>query len=206
MAESRVSITSPPDREELIAEIIIDDEQWAEINQEREQLSVEFYPRRDGKPWEFPLDEARALLDQAETRLVSRTKALVFFAERAWLRVNWTKEAKEESGDYLLDIEVASHGFRGHAGGHVERQDFRSFIADLIRLEQTRKGAARFLSAAGDFEVVIQSADSVGHLGVRGSLEFSTGTAPSHRLEFQFEFEPSQIEFAARQLAPPNNG
>jgi hypothetical protein len=30
----RVSISSPPDREKLVAEVLYENEQWAEINQE----------------------------------------------------------------------------------------------------------------------------------------------------------------------------
>ena len=70
MAKFKISIASPPDREKLVAMIDCGNEQWAEINQERARLEVEFYPRRDGKPWVFELEEAVAALAQARVRLV----------------------------------------------------------------------------------------------------------------------------------------
>ncbi len=57
-SKMRMGIASPPDREKLVAELFYDDEQWAEIHQESEQLTLQLYPRRDGQPWEFSFDEA----------------------------------------------------------------------------------------------------------------------------------------------------
>ena len=68
----RISISSPPDREHLVAEIFIGDVQWAEINQEGEELEVEIYPRRDGEPWRFAFTEMMAMLNDASRRLLSR--------------------------------------------------------------------------------------------------------------------------------------
>ncbi len=65
-----VDIASPPDREKLIAEIFYDHEQWAEIHQETGNLTLEIYPRRDGKPWEFSFEEALAALRHAQRRLI----------------------------------------------------------------------------------------------------------------------------------------
>jgi len=42
----RIGISS--DREKLVAEIFFGDTQWAEVNQEREIVEVEFYIRLDG--------------------------------------------------------------------------------------------------------------------------------------------------------------
>lgn len=69
MALFKVSIASPPDRKKLVAMVDCGDEQWAEVNQEGKDLAVEFYPRRDGKPWIFPLDEALDALNRAKARL-----------------------------------------------------------------------------------------------------------------------------------------
>jgi hypothetical protein len=65
----RVEIASPPDREKLVAQIMVDQEQWAEINQERVELEVEFYPRQDGKPWVVPFDAALQALEEGRRRL-----------------------------------------------------------------------------------------------------------------------------------------
>ena len=47
-----------------------ENEQWAEVNQESGNLMLEIYPRRDGKPWIFDLDEAVTELERAKDRLV----------------------------------------------------------------------------------------------------------------------------------------
>jgi hypothetical protein len=64
-----VNLASPPDREKLVAEIFYDREQWAEIHQETASLTLEVYPRRDGKPWEFSFDEALTALRCAQKEL-----------------------------------------------------------------------------------------------------------------------------------------
>ena len=69
MGEHHISIASPPDREKLVATVVYDDEQWAEINQESGELSLEIYPRRDGQPWVFPLADAIKAIDAARIRL-----------------------------------------------------------------------------------------------------------------------------------------
>ena len=65
-----ITISSPPDRERLVAEILFDGVQWAEVNQEKETLEVEFYARPDGTPWRVPLDVAVGALSDARAKLV----------------------------------------------------------------------------------------------------------------------------------------
>jgi hypothetical protein len=65
-----VSITSPPDREKLVAEINVGNEQWAELNQEDGTLKLEFYPRPNGEFWQLSFDEVLEALDNAKKRLV----------------------------------------------------------------------------------------------------------------------------------------
>jgi hypothetical protein len=65
----RITVASPPDREELVAEIFFDDVQWAEVNQEHSALEVEFYPRPDRKPWQLDLQDAIDSLNEAKRRL-----------------------------------------------------------------------------------------------------------------------------------------
>jgi hypothetical protein len=69
-SKMRMDIASPPDREKLVAELFYADEQWAEIHQESEQLTLLLYPRRDGQPWEFSFSEAVSMLQRASRRLV----------------------------------------------------------------------------------------------------------------------------------------
>lgn len=65
----RITIASPPDRDRLVAEIFFGNQQWAEINQERGVLEVEFYSRSDGQPWRIALLDAFAALQEAEKLL-----------------------------------------------------------------------------------------------------------------------------------------
>ena len=66
----RIEIASPPDREKLVAAIMLDGEQVAEVNQENERLQVEIYPRRDGEPWVFDLEEVVKTFKAAQQRLL----------------------------------------------------------------------------------------------------------------------------------------
>jgi len=70
MKQYEIGISSPPDREKLVAEISFGNVQWAEINQEREVLEVEFYPRPDGEPWRIDYQDALKALDEAKRRLL----------------------------------------------------------------------------------------------------------------------------------------
>jgi len=66
----RVCISSPPDRDKLVAEIFFGDQQWAELNQEGSELQLELYQRSDGKPWEIPYSQIVAALKEAKKQLV----------------------------------------------------------------------------------------------------------------------------------------
>jgi hypothetical protein len=65
----KICISSPPDRERLVAEIFFGDEQWAELNQEGETLVLEFYPKADGNYWQLSFDEVIGALNDAKMRL-----------------------------------------------------------------------------------------------------------------------------------------
>jgi hypothetical protein len=66
----RVCISSPPDRNKLVAEIFFGNIQWAEINQEGTVLKVEFYLRPDGQPWKIDFSNAIDALQEAKLKLV----------------------------------------------------------------------------------------------------------------------------------------
>jgi len=72
MPKNSILISSPPDRELLVAEIFQQNEQWAELNQEQEKLTVEIYPNQHEKAWVFEFDELIAILTEAKQRLVGR--------------------------------------------------------------------------------------------------------------------------------------
>ena len=65
----RVEIASPPDREKLVAPIMVDTVQWAEVNHEKGRLQVEIYDRQDGQPWVFDVEEVIEALLEAKPRL-----------------------------------------------------------------------------------------------------------------------------------------
>src|SRR5687767_1304060 len=68
--DMRICISSPPDREKLVAEIFFGNEQWAELNQEGETLELEFYPKPSGEFWRLGLDNVLEALNEAKRQLV----------------------------------------------------------------------------------------------------------------------------------------
>lgn len=64
-----IDIASPPDREKLVAEIFVDHEQLCELNIETGELTLELYPRKDGGPWQMPLQELMQALAKAKEQL-----------------------------------------------------------------------------------------------------------------------------------------
>jgi hypothetical protein len=113
---------------------------------------------------------------------------------------NFLLEWKEDgSGDFLVSIEAEADDFRGHADGHVTGKDLRQFTGDLKRLDQARKGKAQLISAApGEFEVTILAIDGAGHMAISGVLSYLRPgpERPAQKLEFFFEFDPSQLHQA----------
>lgn len=69
----RVTLASPPDRNVLVAEVFLDDIQWAEIRNEFGAMEVELYARPDMRPWRIPLAVAIDALENARTKLIKRT-------------------------------------------------------------------------------------------------------------------------------------
>ncbi len=66
----RICISSPPDREKVVAEIFFGPNQWAEINQEQAGLQIEYYQRPDGKPWTMDFEIAASVMIDAKQALV----------------------------------------------------------------------------------------------------------------------------------------
>jgi len=67
--ELHITISSPPDLEKLVAEIFFGSNQWAEMNQEKGNLQIEFYPRSDGRPRDLDLSSVMDALQKAKLRL-----------------------------------------------------------------------------------------------------------------------------------------
>lgn len=71
MEKFRITIASLPDRERLVAEILYEGIQWAEISQETDDgLIIQFYSHPQKKHWEFLYNEAVQILEQARNRLL----------------------------------------------------------------------------------------------------------------------------------------
>jgi hypothetical protein len=67
-----VQIASVPDRNNLVAELWCEDEQWGEISQETENTILEIYPRNNGKNdkiWSFDLTDIIEKLTDAQKRI-----------------------------------------------------------------------------------------------------------------------------------------
>ncbi len=73
---ARICISSPPDREKLVAEVFFDDEQFAEVNQEGPKFEVEIYPLQNGQAWTAPFDFVVATLADAQARLSTAISSL----------------------------------------------------------------------------------------------------------------------------------
>jgi hypothetical protein len=74
----RICISSPPDREYLVAEIFWGEEQVAEISREACEFEVELYPRRTGQGWHLNCDEFLDVLSQAKGKLAERFDEISF--------------------------------------------------------------------------------------------------------------------------------
>ena len=68
-SEIKINISSPPDREFLVAEIFVGNEQIAEINQESKKLEVEIYPRKSGDFWRINYEDLIKILQEAKRKL-----------------------------------------------------------------------------------------------------------------------------------------
>lgn len=47
-----IEVTSVPDREGRVAEVWLQQEQFAELRHEVDELRVQIYPRPDNRPWD----------------------------------------------------------------------------------------------------------------------------------------------------------
>lgn len=69
-----VEVASLPDRDNLVAELWCDNEQWGEVSQEAETLQLEIYPRPNTigtSVWSFDLNEVMNILKEAQKKLGS---------------------------------------------------------------------------------------------------------------------------------------
>ncbi len=68
----RITLASPPDRDQVVAEVFVGSEQIAELNTQSGHMAVEIYPRQDGSPWVLDYTQLVQTLTEANGRLVDR--------------------------------------------------------------------------------------------------------------------------------------
>lgn len=66
-----IQIASVPDRENVVAELWVDDQQIAEVSYEGGELAVEFYSASVPNQLRLPLDELLEALNRARRNLVA---------------------------------------------------------------------------------------------------------------------------------------
>jgi hypothetical protein len=66
----KILITSPPDREKLVAEIWYENEQVGELSNDKSDMRLEIYPCPSDIAWKFDFSEFMEALRRAEIRLV----------------------------------------------------------------------------------------------------------------------------------------
>lgn len=70
MTDISLDLASPPDREKVVVQLMVDNEQVAEVSQETESLQIEIYGRQDGKPWVLDFDDLMLAFRKARAKLV----------------------------------------------------------------------------------------------------------------------------------------
>lgn len=63
--ELTVTIASVPDRDDVVAELWVGDEQCGEVSREGSTLRLELYARPGGVPWRVAFDEFLEVLKEA---------------------------------------------------------------------------------------------------------------------------------------------
>jgi len=64
-----VQVASVPDRESLVAEVWLGQEQLAELRYEPEGVRMQIYSAPSGQPWDVPYDEFIRVLRKARDQL-----------------------------------------------------------------------------------------------------------------------------------------
>ena len=61
----RIVIATLPDRENCVCEIYYEHVEWAELSKENNEVTIQFYSNPTQEYWEFPLDIALEVLQNA---------------------------------------------------------------------------------------------------------------------------------------------
>ena len=70
MEKVRITLSSLPDRENLVAEIFFDGVQFAEISNENNQFLIQFYPHPRKDCWELPFNKVLEVIKNAKLKLL----------------------------------------------------------------------------------------------------------------------------------------
>lgn len=65
-----IKIANDSDREHVFAEIYYNEEEWAEISLEGDSPLIAIFPPLKGKYWEFPLEDALEVIEEAKNELL----------------------------------------------------------------------------------------------------------------------------------------
>jgi hypothetical protein len=103
-----------------------------------------------------------------------------------------------DSGNVLMSVVVASHGFNGEGEVWVLQEELARFAQAVTGLNQSLHGNAVLRSVSpGELDLELLSVSPRGHLAVQGSIGRHMREQERmhwHSLQFGFEFEPSQLE------------
>ena len=98
--------------------------------------------------------------------------------------------------DVLLNVTVVVGEYSAADQCWIAATDLDTFLIELRELEARRKGQAVLLGASlDDLRLEFSSADSVGHMAVKGHLGWARSEELAIQLKFGFEFEPDRLRF-----------
>src|SRR5688572_22581658 len=115
-------------------------------------------------------------------------------------------EALPTAGDVRIGVAVKVGTFAGEYDQvWVSRDDWRSFVSSLRRLEASRSGEAVLRAMSPDeFECRVRVVDSAGHVAVDGFLArphwHRYAAAYRTRIEFCIEVDPSRLRELTEQF------
>jgi len=101
----------------------------------------------------------------------------------------------------VLNITVKVRGYSAADRTWVMGREWKSFLAELTALEESRRGQAAVNGASpDDFRLEIFSEDSAGHMAIRGHVGWNTPDGNLLHLKFGFHFEPDRLPKLVRDL------
>ncbi|NGX56367.1 MAG: hypothetical protein K1060chlam5_00605 [Candidatus Anoxychlamydiales bacterium] len=71
MNKFKITVGSLPDKNNLVADIIYENIQVAEISNENKELLIQIYCYKDKDYWEFSLEEFQKVIEQAKQKLIA---------------------------------------------------------------------------------------------------------------------------------------